>query len=54
MPHILGHECAGTIVALGSNVVPPEWGYKVGDRVAVRSFHLSPTYIQHIENKDSV
>jgi threonine 3-dehydrogenase len=33
LPHVLGHECAGTIVKVGSNVS----GLKVGDRVAAES-----------------
>jgi threonine 3-dehydrogenase len=33
LPHVLGHECAGTIVKVGSNAS----GLKVGDRVAAES-----------------
>lgn len=34
-PCVLGNECAGTLVAIGSNVKPEEYGYKIGDKVAV-------------------
>lgn len=34
-PIILGHECAGEIIELGSHIDPQKWDLKVGDRVCI-------------------
>lgn len=40
MPWTLGNECAGEVVALGDGVDAATVGFKVGDKVAVRSWLL--------------